>query len=189
MFRIPASLKRPAIALLASLVVVTAAQADHFKFVVAFLDGALTGTTHTGYFKTDAACGNFKPDQAPGDRMLSLAITIDGDLFTMQDDVDFPGMPMARVKCDGYTSWFDYYTNATGAPHNKALSMVRRDLAYDMIENTVTMYRWVQGERILYSTGVIFDIIPISAREAPPEPECLPCHSSMQVPDRAFRAK
>jgi len=184
MFQVPGSMKRPAIALLASLIGVSAAHADHFKFVVAFLDGALTGTTHTGYFKTEGPCGNFRPDNPAGERLLSLAITIDGDLFIMQDDVNFPGFPLTRVKCDGYTSFFDYYTNATGAPHNKALSMVRRDLAYNMIENTVTMYRWVQGQRILYSTGVIFDIFPISAREAPPEPECLPCHSSMQVPER-----
>ena len=180
----PGTLRRPAAAVLASLILFSTAHAEHFRFVVAFLDGTLAGTTHTGYFKTDDPCGNFKPDGPNGDRLLSLAINIDGTLFIMQDDGDFPHMPMARIQCNGYTTWFDYYAPISAAAPDRALSMVRRDLAYNMIENTVTYSRWVDGRKVVDSRGVIFDIIPISAREAPPEPECLPCHSSARVPGR-----
>ena len=57
MIQLPRSLRLLAVSLLASLIPIDAARAEHFKFVVVFLDGSLSGSVHTGYFTTNKSTG------------------------------------------------------------------------------------------------------------------------------------
>ena len=171
-------------ALLAVLLIPGLVLADHFKFIVSFQSGSLDGEAYTGYFTTATpAPGIFTPDAAHGSQLLSLSIKIDGTQFTMQDDHEFPSFPYVRMYDPGYVDMFDYDARTTNIPSLRALWMVRRNLG-EGIENSVVLRRWIRGELVVESTGVIFDILPISEREIPPEPNCLPCHSRMTVPRR-----
>ena len=59
MFQLSGSLKLLAVSLLASLMPIGAAQAEHFKFIVLFTDGPLSGSAYAGYFSTNKPSGGF----------------------------------------------------------------------------------------------------------------------------------
>ena len=98
MFQLPRSLRLLAVSLLACVIPIGAARAEHFKFIVVFLDGSLSGSVHAGYFTTNKPTGDFTPDAHIGGQLMSLIISIDGAWFMMQDDKDFPWLPRVKVQ-------------------------------------------------------------------------------------------
>src|SRR5688572_20094919 len=105
---IPRTLGLLAVSLLASLIPLGAARAEHFKFVVVFLDGSLSGTVHTGYFTTNKPTGDFTPDAHTGGQLMSLITSINGAWFMMQDDKDFTWLPRIKVQSPSLAPIFDF---------------------------------------------------------------------------------
>ena len=177
MVHLPGSLRLVAISLMASLIPVGAACADHFKFIVVFTDGSLTGNAYAGYFSTDKPSGYFFPDAHIGDQLMSLEIVIDGAKFMMQDDIAFPYLPRIKVQ-SGQTTIFDFDAgDGSATSPNKWMWMY---LNNGGVTNHIQFGTWSRGERIVESSGVIFDIYPIDPRRAPPAPECMDCHSRLR---------
>lgn len=179
MFQLSGSLKLLAVSLLASLMPIGAAQAEHFKFIVLFTDGPLSGSAYAGYFSTNKPSGIFYPDAHGGaGQLVSLEITIDGAKFTMQDDVAFPYLPRVSVLSSGYTNIFDFDAgDGSATSPNKWMWMY---LNNGGVTNHVEFGTWSHGQRVLQSKGVIFDIHQIDPRRTPPAPECMDCHSRLR---------
>lgn len=177
MFHLPRSMRLLTASLLASLIPISAACAEHYKFIVVFTDGSLTGNAYAGYFSTDKPSGYFFPDAHSGDQLVSLEITIDGAKFTMQDDIAFPYLPRIRVQ-SGITSIFDFDAgDGSATSPNRWMWMY---LNNGGATNHVQVGSWSHGEHIVESSGVIFDIHQIDPRRAPPAPECMDCHSRLR---------
>jgi len=177
MFHFPSGLKLLVAVVLTCALPIEAARAEHFRFTVLFNDGPLSGSFYVGYFKTSKAAGAFYPDGHGSGQLLSLAITIDGAKFVMQDDKDFPSMPRVEVQNTGSTRTFDYDASkgSAAALHDKWMWMYRSipDKVNDVKFGTLR-----GNERIVESAGVLNNIVQINEREAPPEPDCsAACHS------------
>lgn len=176
MFQLSGSLKLLAVSLLVSLTPFGAACADHFKFVVVFTEGSLAGNAYAGYFSTNKPTGYFFPDAQGGDQLMSLEIVIDGAKFMMQDDIAFPSLPRIKVN-SGQTHIFDFDAgNGSATSPNKWMWMY---LNNGGTTNHIEFGTWSRSQRIVESRGLIYDIYPIDARQAPPAPECLDCHSRL----------
>ena len=174
MFHRSRSLRLLAVSLLASALPIGAARADHFKFTVLFTKGTLFGFLYSGYFQTNKPPpGQFTPDAHTGGQLMSLAITIDGAQFLMQDDKDFPYLPRINIGSTGYTNLFDFdasYGSATSP--NKWVWIIRKDGG-----SLVNFGTWRGSTRIVESEGEVYSIVKIDPREAPPDPNCSGCHS------------
>ena len=179
MFQLPRSLRLLAVSLLACVIPIGAARAEHFKFIVVFLDGSLSGSVHAGYFTTNKPTGDFTPDAHIGGQLMSLIISIDGAWFMMQDDKDFPWLPRVKVQSPSLTPIFDFDASkgSVTALHDKWVWMLRS--TYDKA-NLVHFGSWRRGEQVLESTGLIYDIYQIEPSEAPPDPQCSECHSRLK---------
>ena len=93
-----------------------AAQATmKFTFDVTFDEGPLDGDTFTGSFTLNGFTGSglevFLPpgSSEPGGtgKLLAFEIEVDGNVFTMRDDVEFRDLPMIEAE-DGMISYMDY---------------------------------------------------------------------------------
>jgi hypothetical protein len=177
MFHLPGSLRLVTISLLAALMPIGTACAEHFKFIVVFTEGSLTGNAYAGYYSTDKPSGYFFPDAHGGDQLMSLEIVIDGAKFMMQDDIAFPYLPRIKVQ-SGQTTIFDFDAgDGSATSPNKWMWMY---LNNGGATNHIQFGSWSHGEHIVESSGVIFDIYPIDPRRAPPAPECMDCHSRLR---------
>ena len=178
MFHLPGCSKLLAVLVLACGLPVGAAHADHYRVVVLFTDGYLSGSFHLGYFTTNKPVGEFFPDAHAGGQLMSLTITIDGAKFVMQDDKEFTYMPRAKIPNPGDTSILDYDASngSATALHDKWMWMYRS--IPDKV-NLVAFGTWRGSEEIVESTGVIYDIVKVDPKRAPPEPDCAAaCHST-----------
>lgn len=179
MFHLPKCLRLLAIVLLACGLPIGAAHADHYKFIVLFTDGYLSGSYHVGYFSTNKPTGSFYPDAHGDGQLMSLAITIDGAKFVMQDDIAFTFLPRIAIPYQGFTNIFDYDASdgSAKALHDKWVWMYRH--VPDKV-NEVQYGTWSCGEKVVESRGVIYDIVRVRVdpKDAPRDPQCSACHST-----------
>jgi len=94
-----------------------------YTFDVTFDAGQLNGQTFMGLFALDGFVGSgfefFAPlgssEPAVTGTLLALMIEINGDMFTMEDDVEFPDLPVVEAQ-DGDISFIDFVTDNTVVP-------------------------------------------------------------------------
>jgi hypothetical protein len=166
-------------ALVLAFLIPCAAFAEHFKFHIVFTSGTLAGHVYTGYFTTQGPKGAFTPDGPMGSRLMSLSISIDGAVFKMHDDKDFPFMPLINYDsgplCDRFD--FDASKGSTTALHDKWVYMY---CVYGAPQGEISFGTWRSGEKVQLAKGWFYDVVRIEEREAPPETGCSLCHEKLR---------